>query len=289
MRNMKTLLRLLGAVSLSTVAVSSVVACGGGDKIINMDTQVAKDFGFLDVDGKSKMKVKLLTTTMNIFLGWRLNISEKITADSLLQNGGESAKAKSSQSADFLVNVLKLNPTGGTGADRTFKHIDAQQIDAVGRDFSPTIDKKSDNSDYVVTGGKFNIIFEKGTGDNTITLGEKYLLDILGDQNNGVVLSVLPQLSSITLADFNAISGFIAGQPKSAFPVDTDLTQYFKTDTTSGKIVKKITDLIKPGYLKIKVSQGASGTGNLAPGDFIKIKISIGEVTFTTQYTLTIT
>lgn len=83
------------------------------------------------------------------------------------------------------------------------------------------------------------------------------MINILGDQNTGVVLSNLPNANEITLNDFNSISGFVVGQPKSAFPVDTDLTQYLKTDTTSGKLVKGIADLIKQGDLKIKVSQGA--------------------------------
>lgn len=68
MRSMKTLLRLLGAVSLTTVAASSVVACGK-DKVKNMDTQVQKDFGFLDADGKSTIKVKLLLNNNKVLLG----------------------------------------------------------------------------------------------------------------------------------------------------------------------------------------------------------------------------
>lgn len=57
MRSMKTLLRLLGAVSLTTVAASSVVACGSKPPEINVD--VAKLLDWYDVQGKSKINQTL--------------------------------------------------------------------------------------------------------------------------------------------------------------------------------------------------------------------------------------
>lgn len=57
MRSMKTLLRLLGAVSLTTVAASSVVACGSKAPEIHVD--VAKLLDWYDAQGKSKINQKL--------------------------------------------------------------------------------------------------------------------------------------------------------------------------------------------------------------------------------------
>ncbi|WP_395473128.1 hypothetical protein [Spiroplasma endosymbiont of Nomada rufipes] len=57
MRNIKTLLKLLGAVSLSTVAASSVVACGA--KTPESHADIAKLLGWYDTDGKSLIVQKL--------------------------------------------------------------------------------------------------------------------------------------------------------------------------------------------------------------------------------------
>lgn len=57
MRSMKTLLRLLGAVSLTTVAASSVVACGS--KAPDLHVDVAKLLDWYDVQGKSKINQQL--------------------------------------------------------------------------------------------------------------------------------------------------------------------------------------------------------------------------------------
>lgn len=57
MRSMKTLLRLLGAVSLTTVAASSVVACGS--KAPEIHVNVAKLLDWYDAQGKSLISQKL--------------------------------------------------------------------------------------------------------------------------------------------------------------------------------------------------------------------------------------
>ncbi|TLF26226.1 MAG: hypothetical protein FCO83_01915, partial [Spiroplasma sp. WSS] len=112
MKSMKTLLRLLGAVSLTTVAASSVVACGG-DKDKNMNTRVQKDFGFLDTNGNSLVKLKINVDSNKKLATWKSDELVGITADKLLNSGGASAKAKSADAANFLVDVLKLKAESG--------------------------------------------------------------------------------------------------------------------------------------------------------------------------------
>lgn len=58
MRSMKTLLRLLGSVSLTTFAASSVVACGSPKPELDVDV-VAKLLGWYDANGKSLIEQKL--------------------------------------------------------------------------------------------------------------------------------------------------------------------------------------------------------------------------------------
>ncbi|WP_252319755.1 hypothetical protein [Spiroplasma endosymbiont of Lariophagus distinguendus] len=136
------------------------------------------------------------------------------------------------------------------------------------------------NTDYVVTGGTLIFNFQK----NDKSLGDNFSLDILGQSDQGLVTSILP--TAISNANFESIPGFVAGEPKSKFPVGTDLTQYFKTTESEGKTVKSIADLIKQGALKIKVSEAAEGTGNFVKGNTIKVKISIGDIQFATEETL---
>lgn len=78
MKNIKTLLSLLGTISLSIGATSSVVACGGGkettsesthkpNNIIKMDTQVKKDFYFLDENNNSTISLKIQVKTNDYY------------------------------------------------------------------------------------------------------------------------------------------------------------------------------------------------------------------------------
>jgi len=59
MRSMKTLLRLLGAVSLTTVAASSVVACGTQTKAPTLDGKYAALLGWYSDENKSLINQKL--------------------------------------------------------------------------------------------------------------------------------------------------------------------------------------------------------------------------------------
>ncbi|WP_338986240.1 hypothetical protein [Spiroplasma endosymbiont of Thecophora atra] len=123
MRNIKTLLKLLGAVSLSTVAASSVVACGGGANpnptpTKEMDVQVKKDFGFLDANSLVKLSIDINATSK--LASWK---SEQlaITATALLKGDTGEQKAKSNDAANFLVNVLKIEAKTGEGENRIFE------------------------------------------------------------------------------------------------------------------------------------------------------------------------
>jgi len=56
MINLKTLLRLVGAGILTTVAASSVVACGGEDTNVTMPTKVSQNLDLTNDKGEGLIK-----------------------------------------------------------------------------------------------------------------------------------------------------------------------------------------------------------------------------------------
>ncbi|WP_375317752.1 hypothetical protein [Spiroplasma endosymbiont of Virgichneumon dumeticola] len=282
MASMKTLLRLLGAGVLTTVAATSVVACGPNNPGTAMEAKVSENFGFTDNKGVSTVETKVVVTTD--VASWSSTQLTGITADKLLTTGGNTAdKAVSVGAGDFLVNVFKLTVVAGTGADRTFNHADATPIIMSVKTWSPTIAKKG-TDDYAVNGGTTVVQFKKGTDQ----LGVDYTLNILAKPNDGIIQSLLPATAGITLSNFNTIANFAAGKPKTGITVGQDLVSNFKVDATPGKGIKSIVDLIKQGALAVKVTEVNAAETNFANSDTLKVKISIGTITFATEYTLTL-
>lgn len=282
MINIKILLRLLGTFSLTTVLSTSVIACyNDPDKNKIIMIQVWKDFGFIDSEGNSLVDLHTTIDNETKLAKWQSDsLTWGVAASNLLLTDDNLTKAKSVDSSNFLVDILKLKAESGVGADRLFKRIDADLIKLKIKEYLPKIIKNSNNSNYKIDGGTISIKFVK---DN-IQLGKDYSLNIYGSTKN-----IIQWPLSIKLDDFNNIPEFLEGKPKSSFPVDKDLTQFFKFSEVKGKQIKSFVDLIKQGELKFKVSEAADGSGNFAKGDIIKIKISIGEVTFSKQrYELTI-
>lgn len=278
MLNIKALLRLVGASVLTTVAATSVVACGKkkADAGISMDSEVAADFGFVDKDNKS-----LVVATIDVKeVSWTSTQLTDITGANLLE-AGDTPKAKSVAGGDFLVNVLKLTATG-KGADRTFKIDEAKAITMTVKAWAPTM-AAVETKDFAVTGGTATVQFM--AGDKAV--GSEYSLNILGKPADGVVLSILPAAADITIANFDKISGFEAGQPKADME-RKDLTSNFKTDAAPGKDIKSIVELIKQGDLAVKVTKVTAAGTEFAAGDSLEVQITIGTVTFATEYTLTL-
>lgn len=282
MLNIKALLRLVGASVLTTVAATSVVACGKkkADAGISMDSKVAADFGFVDQGNKS-----LVVATIGVKEGIASLTSTQltgITGANLLETG-DTPKAKSVAGGDFLVNVLKLTATG-KGADRTFKIDEAKDITMTVKAWAPTM-AAVETKDFAVTGGTATVQFM--AGDKAV--GSEYSLNILGKPADGVVLSILPAAADITIANFKEILEFKAGAKTDSIKKGEDLTSNFKTDAAPGKDIKSIVELIKQGGdLAVKVTKVTAASTEFAAGDSLEVQITIGTVTFATEYTLTL-
>ncbi|WP_342276958.1 hypothetical protein [Spiroplasma endosymbiont of Nebria brevicollis] len=117
-------------------------------------------------------------------------------------------KAVSVGAGDFLVNVFKLQVVAGTGADRTFTRSEAALIVMTVKTWSPTIAKKG-TDDYAVNGGTVVVQFKKGTAQ----LGTDYSLTISAQPPVGIIQSILPVTSGITLSNFNPITEFAVNSP----------------------------------------------------------------------------
>lgn len=284
MKNMKALLKLLGVISLTTVATSSIVACDYGSSK-EMTAQVKKDFGFLDNDNNSLIRLDTSKEAQTGTLKWSADKLNSITADNLLESGDIFNKAKSSDSADFLVNVLKMKSTSGVGKERTFSHNDARSINLKIKSFLPNIVKVNTN-DYELKNGTILIVFEQ----NEELLSDTFSLDISEKLSRFSASNKLPDIDEFGLSAFTDIPEIKVGQPKSQLPIGTNLTPYLKYENGWNKTLRSLTTLLNfdESELKILVSQISDETGNFVQGDTIKIKISIGEVVFAIEYTLTV-
>ncbi|MBP1525334.1 MAG: hypothetical protein H9Q65_01840 [Spiroplasma ixodetis] len=282
MKNIKTLFKLMTAVILTTVSTGSLIACQSDD-ILKINMQVQKDFNFLDSNNNSTIKLDIYQNNITKLTKWNSIQLNNITASNLLENDSETTKAKSADAANFLVDILKLKAVSGQGKYRLFKHSDTQSIKMKVKSYSPIINKKIDHTDYIITGGTVTIFFLK----NNKQLSDNYLLNILSKPNDGLVLPKLPTTSNVSLNNFNDIPEFKIGQPKSKLLVDTDLTNYLKSPIYS--LGERIADLMKQGdHFKVKVSKSVNDGTYFAKGDVIKVKFSIGEIQFNSEYTLTI-
>lgn len=283
MASMKTLLRLLGSGVLTTVAATSVVACGPNNPGTAMDAKVSENFGFTDTAGKSLTVVSIKIDTATKAASWDSTQLTGITADKLLATTTPSGadKAVSVNAGDFLVNVFKLTVVAGTGADRTFNHADATPIIMSVKTWSPTIAKKG-TDDYAVNGGTAVVQFKKGTDQ----LGVDYTLNILAKPNDGIVANKFPDLVK---TDFDAKfqTAFADGEPVANFQVGADLTAKLDNTKDTVKIISSVQALIKQGATKVLVTTNAKTTGNFDTSDTIKIQVSFGDVKFP-EVTLTV-
>lgn len=280
---MKTLLKLLTAITLTIVTTSSASGCQVNNPL-TMNIQVQKDFNFLDANNNPTINLEIYQNNINKITKWNSIQLTNITANNLLTNNDdETTKAKSTEAADFLINILKLKPTNVQEKNKTFKHSDAQNIIMKVKTYSPLITKNSNHNDYVINGGTVMIYF----AENGKRVSSDYSLNILANPNNGIVANKLPIAAAVTLADFNDIPEFKIGQAKSKILVNDDLTNYLKTTIYSWG--ERIADLMKQGdHFKVKVSENEVNNKSFVKGDIIKIRFSIGEIQFRTEYTLTL-
>lgn len=286
MRSMKTLLRLLGAVSLSTVAASSVVACGDKpkDKAKDFDAKVSQNLGLTDADGKG-----LISPTMNFDdtdkskVTWEINLNS-IKLESLV---GSDKKAKDKESFIFLKDVLNIKIDSGTKLeDAIFNDTQIKAATITVSDINVDLKPNEKKNDFYVKNGSYNIMFTNGT-----TKTAKYKIGTkLGSENDTIGVIGNKGLP-VYKTDFNSIfqDEFKVGQSVKNFIVGSDLTSMLDSTKDNIKKIFGIQKLVNSGgTLKLLVTNNSVTTDTFAINDKINVRIKIGEVSIFAGAELTV-
>lgn len=285
--NMKILLRLLGAGVLTTVAATSVVACGDEPTtgtVIN--AKVSQDLGLTDADGKGLIKATIDLTTKTAPV-WKTALQNDDLATKLVTGTSGQVAGKDADSTTFLKDVLKLT----ADADKKFKFEDVKAIVVKVSAIKPTIGANKAKSDYIVTGGTYIIQFFKA--DGTTKLGDDYTFNFaLNADTDGIINAAIPTL---TIADFD-----IANSDISTFALGKDITNLLGKTTILTKTspsdantqMVKVMELLGKTAVFTVSQQSKSGDagGQWAAGDNLLLKITTAEVTagFSTEVKLTL-
>lgn len=286
--NMKILLRLLGAGVLTTVAATSVVACGDEPTPGTvMNAKVSQDLGLTNAAGKGLINAAIDVTTKPTEPVWNTNLKTTDLATKLLTGTTGQVAGKDADSTTFLKDVLKLP----TDADNKFNFQDVKTIVAKVSAIKPTIGANKAKNDYIVTGGTYIIQFFKA--DGTTKLGDDYTVNFaLNDETDGIVNAAIPTL---TIGDFDItnsdISTFALGQNISnLIGKTTKLTKTTPSDVNT-QMVKVMELLGKTAVFTVSTQSKPGDTaGKWAAEDSLVLKITTAEVTegFTKRATLTL-
>lgn len=217
---------------------------------------------------------------MNCLKGEKL---ENLTALNLLTNEN---KAKSKESFDFLTSVLKLEAKGDEEwFSKTFDGPKTEAISLNVISIDPVLKAISD--DYVISGGTIKVQWKE---DNN-NLGSQYSINLKADETKVEINKwLLPE--SIHLKNFDTTKGVLAnfavGKDKYGISVNDDITSNFIVDDEgTGKWMNSISKLIVQP-LKLTVTEVNAKGDKFAKEDSLTVKISLGSVQFSTEYTLTL-
>lgn len=276
MRNIKTLLRLLGAVSLSTVAASSVVACGGGDndstKLLN--GKVSQNLKLTDTNGKG-----LRLPTINVDYTDKSKVTWKIDETSIKINElvKNDKKAKDKESFDFLKDILKIKIDSGTKLEDTiFNETELNAVIITISDINVDLKPNKINNDFYIANGSYNIMFTNG---DTQTNKYKIVTKLMSkNDKNDFIYNIFPK--QLTNIDFNSTfqNEFKIGQPVSKFQVGINLASKLGT-TDNAKEILGFQKLIKIN-VNILVSKNDKTEGNFTTNDKIQVQFTFNEVKF---------
>ena len=214
--NMKNILRLMGALALTTGTATSVIACGQESPGVAMNGEVAKQLGLADADGKGMQVASFDLTTKADDVTWTIDaLKTPIKASRLLAD--DVKKAASQACFDFITNVLKVKPTTGSKfEDGEFDKDVLNAITGEVTNIQPTLTKKDDKTDYAVTAGTFSFQFK---GADNKYFGDKYGINLKVNPAAGVVSTGLTALvAKILVADTDA-----ATNAKIMFAVGNDV------------------------------------------------------------------
>ena len=283
--NMKNILRLMGALTLTTAATTSVVACG--DKAgVAMNVEVSKQLGLTDDKGEGVQAASLDTAAAKDNVSWAVAEASAIKASKLL---GEEDKAANQACFDFITNVLKVKPKEGTTfADGVFDKAVLDAITAEVTNIKPELAKMDDGKDYAITGGTFNFQFKKGEE----ALGDVYGIKLKADKTKGVIAAALTTIA----AEIKIIDTDVTTNQKIMFVDGTTIPETAKKPGEPIQIkgesdqVKQFTALNTLTALKIGANLGTiTAAGDAwAAGDKLEITYKTGDVTFEAKTELTL-
>ncbi|CAB1053666.1 hypothetical protein [Spiroplasma endosymbiont of Danaus chrysippus] len=202
MRNMKTLLRLMGAAALTTVAASSVVACGTQTKAPVLNGKYATLLGWYSDEKTTTINQELKKDDSSAGKeSYSIAVSAvdntKITAtkfnEKLLKAGDGADSDKSQAFSDDAAAFLK--DLGFTPDSKKFYSADdVKKITALFAKVESTeagkIEANSAKSDFNVAAGTCQInIMDKATGDDAKSV-KKYTINTLKKDTLGVPAAV---------------------------------------------------------------------------------------------------
>ena len=292
MRNMKTLLRLMGAAALTTVAASSVVACGTQTKAPALNGKYAALLGWYSDENTSTINQELKKDDTAGKESYSISVpaadSTKITAtkfnEKLLKAGDganvDKFKAKDADAAAFLKDL------GFTSGSTTafYKAEEVTSITALSAKVESTEAGKIEavgTTDFKVLAGTCQInIMDKATGDDAKSV-KKYTISTLKKDKLNISTEVIgidkliKDKDSLELTD---AQGFKQTKPVSSF----------KLKIKNAVKQKQFDSLVK--LLKINVttkffdndSAGTEVTGNF-PNKKVYLQISFGSVVLSSR------
>ncbi|WP_375317695.1 hypothetical protein [Spiroplasma endosymbiont of Virgichneumon dumeticola] len=172
MKSMKNLFRILSAVTLTGLSVTTVVACGPVKTatITTMNGVVSDTLGLTTDNGTKGIKLPAVNGEMK----WDVLT---VSASHLLKTlGADLSQAQNQESFDFITTILKIQPDyGSTFADGLFnsagkiREIRATSTNTV-LELTPTA------NDFTITSGTFDLQFNNYT--NKENIGPVYTVSI---------------------------------------------------------------------------------------------------------------
>ncbi|WP_338987319.1 hypothetical protein [Spiroplasma endosymbiont of Dasysyrphus albostriatus] len=221
MRNMKTLLRLMGAAALTTVAASSVVACGTQTKAPALNGKYATLLGWYSNENTSLINQELKKDDTAGKESYSISVpaadNTKITAtkfnEKLLKAGtgadSDKFQAVSDDAAAFLKD-LGFTPD----SKKFYSADDVKKITALSAKVESTEAGKIEaagTTDFKVEAGTCQInIMDKATGDDAKSV-KKYTINTLKKDALGVPAAVYT-LVELAKLDLTKANGFEQGK-----------------------------------------------------------------------------
>ncbi|MBP1527428.1 MAG: hypothetical protein H9Q66_05875 [Spiroplasma ixodetis] len=221
MRNMKTLLRLMGAAALTTVAASSVVACGTQTKAPSLNGKYATLLGWYSNENTSLINQELKKDDTAGKESYSISVpaadNTKITAtkfnEKLLKAGTGADSDKFQAISDDAAAFLK--DLGFTPDSKKFYSADdVKKITALSAKVESTEAGKIEaagTTDFKVEAGTCQInIMDKATGDDAKSV-KKYTINTLKKDALGVPAAVYT-LVELAKLDLTKANGFEQGK-----------------------------------------------------------------------------